>query len=482
MEKLYLINKKSAKNTSRWIVFLLIIFVLTASGMSAWIVQAEPGPGENLADFNSLNNEFYKLASRFEDQEHIRVIVQLKIPDQSFKSKNRPFEIQQAQRDLINGLDQRSAKVVHEYKFIPFVAMEVDRAGFDALRNSPMVADIEEDQFMILQLVESIPIVNVEEVWAAGFTGEGQVIAVLDTGVDKNHPNLQEKVVSEACYSTTSAVTIPPTTSLCPGGVAASTEVDSALPYETICPAGECDHGTHVAGIVAANGLIYKGVAKDASLIAIQVFSRVNNSSIGSWSSDQIKGLDRVYDLRDSYNIAAVNLSLGGVSPYTTICDEIPGNKAYKAAVDQLRSAGIVTIAASGNNGSSNAISSPACISTVVSVGATTDSDSVASFTNSASFLDLLAPGNNITSTIPDNNYESISGTSMAAPHVAGAWALVKSYYPEMGIDVILWGFKVSGKPITNQKNGIIKPRIDILKTINFLETIQQVYLPLITR
>jgi hypothetical protein len=70
----------------------------------------------------------------------------------------------------------------------------------------------------------------------------------------------------------------------------------------------------------------------------------------------------------------------------------------------------------------------------------------------------------------------------MAAPHVAGAWALVKSYYPEMGIDVILLGFKVSGKPITNQKNGIIKPRIDILKTINFLETIQQVYLPLITR
>ncbi|MDO9085085.1 MAG: S8 family serine peptidase [Anaerolineaceae bacterium] len=482
MEKHFFINKKSTRTTSRWIAYLVIVLMLTVSGMSVWIVQANPGTVENFAGLNSKNYEISEFASRFEDQEHLRVIVQLKIPDRVTNSKNQQSEIQKAQRDLINGLNQRSTRLVHEYKFIPFVAMEVDQAGFEALHNSPMVAGIEEDQFMKLLLLESIPIINAEDVWAAGFTGEGQVIAILDTGVDKNHPDLLGKVVSEACYSTTSVVTNPPTTSLCPDNLAASTAVDSALPYASNCPAGECDHGTHVAGIVAANGLTYKGVAKDANLIAIQVFSRVNNSTIGSWSSDQIKGLDRVYELKDSFNIAAVNLSLGGSSPYTTICDNLSSNLAYKAAVDQLRSAGIVTIAASGNNGSSVAISSPACISTVVSVGATTDADAVASFTNSTSFLDLLAPGSNIISPIPYGDYESMYGTSMAAPHVAGAWALVKSVYPEMDIDTILWGFKVSGKPITDQRNGTIKPRIDVLKTINFLENIQQVYLPLITR
>jgi subtilisin family serine protease len=482
MKKLFLINKKSTRTTSRWIAYLVIVLVLTVSGMSVWIVQANPGTVENFAGLNRKNYEISELASRFEAQEHLRVIVQLKIPDQETNSKNQQTEIQKAQRDLINGLNQRSTRLVHEYKFIPFVAMEVDQAGFEALQNNPMVVGIEEDIIMYPMLITSVPLINADDVWAAGYTGSGQVVAVLDTGVDKNHPDLLGKVVSEACYSTTSPITNPPTTSLCPGGVAASTAVDSALPYASNCPAGECDHGTHVAGIVAANGLTYKGVAKEASLIAIQVFSRINSSTIGSWSSDQIKGLDRVYELKDSFNIAAVNLSLGGSSPYTSICDNLSSNLAYKAAVDQLRSAGIVTIAASGNNGSSIAISSPACISTVVSVGATTDADTVASFSNSASFLDLLAPGNNITSTIPDNNYESISGTSMAAPHVAGAWALVKSYNPDLNIDEILWGFMISGKPITNQKNGIIKPRIDVLNTINFLENIQQVYLPLITK
>jgi len=360
------------------------------------------------------------------------------------------------------------------------MALQVDRAAFEALQKNPNVIGIEEDVLMKPMLQQSVPLIGADDVWLEGVTGAGQVVAILDTGVDKNHPALAGKVVEEACYSTTDAV--EGTTSLCPGGVQETTAENSALPYETNCPIGSCDHGTHVAGIVAANNDVIQGVAKDAKLIAIQVFSLVNGSSLGSWSTDQIKGLELVYSLKDEYEIASVNLSLGSLSVYSSICDNLDFNQAYKQAVDNLRAVGIATIAASGNDGISTGISSPACISSVISVGATTKGDLIASYSNSADILDLLAPGTFINSSIPDNRYKVESGTSMATPHVAGAWALLKSQYPSLSTDTILWGLKVSGIPILDNRNGITKSRIDVLSATNFLENISQVYLPMINK
>jgi subtilisin family serine protease len=381
---------------------------------------------------------------------------------------------------VISGVKNGFIKVIHEYDYIPFMALEVDRAGFEGLQKNPLVVGIEEDILMKPLLAQSVPLINADDVWAAGYTGSGQVVAVLDTGVDKNHPALAGKVVSEACYSTNDVNY--GATSLCPGGVPNSTSSNSALPYINNCPTGKCDHGTHVAGIVAAKGPI-NGVALDAGLIAIQVFSRFDSGycspqaspCVLSFTSDQIAGLQRVYELSNSYSISAVNLSLGG-DAYTNqaTCDS--NNSSYKAKVDLLRSVGIVTIAASGNEYSSNSISSPACISSVVSVGATTDADTVASYSNSASFLDLLAPGSSIYSSIPGGFYANYNGTSMAAPHVAGAWALMRSYQPELNNNVLLDVFKNTGKPILDTRNSITKPRIDLLAAAQELTRIM--YLP----
>ncbi|UCG06665.1 MAG: S8 family serine peptidase, partial [Desulfobacterales bacterium] len=187
-----------------------------------------------------------------------------------------------------------------------------------------------------------------------------------------------------------------------------------------------CDHGTHVAGVAAGLNAVsrdptFDGVAKGADIIAIQVFSKFTGSNCSplpspcalSWISDQIQGLERVYALRNTYKIAAVNMSLGG-GRYTSPCDSQP----HKAIIDNLRSSGIATVIASGNNGYTDALSSPACISTAVSVGATEKDDDVASFSNSATFLDLLAPGVSIRSSVPNTktSYARFSGTSMAAP------------------------------------------------------------------
>src|SRR5262249_23061933 len=159
--------------------------------------------------------------------------------------------------------------------------------------------------------------------------------------------------------------------------------------------------------------------------------------------------------LSTSYSIAAANLSLGsGVN--TSNCDTV--NPSLKTAIDSLRSIGIATVIASGNNGSSTGISFPACISTAVSVGSTDDgsggtvADQISSFSNSASFLSLLAPGRLINSSVPGGGFQNLAGTSMAAPHVTGAWGILKSKSPSATVDQILAALTSSGLPITDSR------------------------------
>ena len=156
--------------------------------------------------------------------------------------------------------------------------------------------------------------------------------------------------------------------------------------------ASECDHGTHVAGIAAGSGTSFNGVAPAATLISIQVFSQDSGDACGggtcalAYTSDIISGAEYVLSLSGRYSVAAVNLSLGG-GKYTSqqTCDS--ANSALKATIDNLQALGIATVIASGNSGYTDALSSPGCISSAISVGAVDDSDTVASFSNSADYV-----------------------------------------------------------------------------------------------
>jgi subtilisin family serine protease len=353
-----------------------------------------------------------------------------------------------------------AADDVTQFETIPFFAAEVDQAGLAALAASRMVASIEFDTPIPPTLTQSAPLVQATDAWAAGYTGAGWSVAILDTGVDKTHAALSAKVVSEACYSSNSG-----STSLCPGGVTSSTASGSAAPCSGIT---SCDHGTHVAGIAAGSGGGIDGIAKGANIIAVQVFSQFTPFACGSsspclmtWTSDYIRGLERVYALRGTFNIASVNMSLGG-SGYESqsLCDSV--NTATKAAIDTLRSVGIATVIASGNNGYVNRISSPGCISSAVSVGSTTKADAVSSFTNAASFLSLLAPGSSIVSSVFGNTTGSKSGTSMATPHVAGAWAVLKQWRPAATVSDALAVLRATGQPILDPGNGLTFSRIRV--------------------
>jgi subtilisin len=366
----------------------------------------------------------------------------------------RQSTIANAQRDLLNSLAGEDIAHVKRFESIPYLAISVNESALDRLVNNPQVVHVQEDKRVPLALDSSVPLIDGDLAWTQGYTGKGQTVAILDSGVDKTHTFLSDKVVSEACYSTNSLA--DGATSLCPGGVEESTSVDSGVNCSDV---DVCDHGTHVAGIAAGNSSNLKGVAYDANIIAIQVFSRFDDFGycgiyfpcLSAYFSDIIKGLERVIALRDTYNIASVNMSLGG-STYTDYCDS--DNSAMKAVIDNLASVGIATVIASGNEGERNAISVPACISSAVSVGSVTDLDDVSSFSNVASFLDILAPGSSITSSVPGDAYGSKSGTSMATPHVAGAWAVMKEKYPTATVSEILNALLLTGATIDDERSG----------------------------
>ncbi len=357
-----------------------------------------------------------------------------------------------AQRTFIQTADH--GKELKRFETVPYVVMEGNEAFLTSLFARRDLTTLQEDMLHQPSLPESVPLIGADRAWTAGATGTGQTVAIIDTGVDSTHPFLAGKVVAEACYSTNGTGS----SSLCPNRQNAQTGLGAGRE----CAISGCIHGTHVAGIAAGKGSNFSGVGKEAKIIAVQVFTSFASGCgappcLSAYTSDIMRGLEYVYTLRGSYRIAAVNMSLGG-GGFTSYCD----TDAMKPIIDNLRGAGIASVVASGNDGRTNAISSPACISSTISVGATTKSDTVASYSNSASFLTLLAPGSSITSSVPGGGFASMSGTSMAAPHVSGAFAALRTIRPSASVDQIRTAMITSGKPIRDPRNLITKSRLNV--------------------
>ena len=360
-------------------------------------------------------------------------------------------------------------RVTRRYQAVPFVALEATPAARAALDRAPEVLRVFEDEILRPVLAQSVPIVQGDQVWAAGYDGSGTTIAVIDTGVDAQHPFFAGRVVAEACFSSTVAGL---SQSTCPNGTDQQLGPGAGAP----CSLGDCLHGTHVAGIAAGNGanagVAYSGVARNARLMAIQVFSVIVDANscggvapcAGAFSSDIIAGLEYVYLSPASLNVAAVNMSLGSTT-FSAACDDQP----YKPAIDNLRAIGIASVVASGNSFAGNAVSSPGCISSAVSVASTTKSDEVSIFSNVAPFVSLFAPGEAIRSSVPGGGFGDFSGTSMAAPHVSGAWALIRQAAPSASVSLVVSALRTTGKPITDTRwwgAGTTVPRINVLEAL----------------
>ncbi|MCB8978330.1 MAG: S8 family serine peptidase [Ardenticatenaceae bacterium] len=474
--------KNHAVSVRAFVYFVGMLVSLLLGGM---VVQGTAVAAQASPVFPS--DDFAQLMAEAEDGGTVRVLVQLDTPFQPEGDlqgiqavRSQQLGIDGLQESVLDGLAATNTEVIAAYKYIPYMALELDAAALETLASLPQVVAIEEDVASPPSLSSSVPVIGGDQAWAAGYTGAGQTVAILDTGVDTDHPAFNtggSRIVAEGCFSTTSGTTV---TTVCPGGVEESTApgsgvdcTDAAGPTNTKAQS-DCSHGTHVASIAAGdNGSTIVGVAPDANIIAVQVFSLfTSTTSCGgfsscmlSYTSDQILALEHIYELRNTYNIASVNLSLGSGSS-TEACDL----DARKAAIDNLRAVGIATVIASGNSGYTNSISAPACISSAISVGATDDSDNIASFSNVASILDFLAPGVSIYAAVPGGAAIK-QGTSMATPHVTGAWAVFKQAVPGASVDEAIAAFQAGAVRVDDNRSG---GTVDDLARINVNNAINE--------
>jgi subtilisin family serine protease len=215
--------------------------------------------------------------------------------------------------------------------------------------------------------------------YSAPNTASTVVAYVVDTGVDGAHSEFT-------------------------GRVAAGFDAVSGSDGRSDCNG----HGTHVAGTIA--GATY-GVAKAARVVPVRVLDCTGSGSV----SGVIAGLDWIARNRPSGQRAVVNMSLGTASAVSSL----------DSAVASLVASGVSVVVAAGNSATDACTSSPARVASAITVGATTTVDSRASFSNFGACLDMFAPGSNITSARAGGGSTTLSGTSMAAPHVAGVAALL---------------------------------------------------------
>jgi subtilisin family serine protease len=394
--------------------------------------------------------------------------------------------IQAAAFTVLHRLNNRDYRLNHTYSTLPYLALDVSPGVLELLPSIPGVLDIFEDKPTKLvgvykpntdeessakqplenpftsdsgettRLNTSTALIGATAAWSMGYTGSGWYVAILDTGIRRSHQFFQGKTIKEACYSANND---------CPNSGTSMIGTGAAAHYESTYEG--YDHGTHVAGIAAGKYGSRAGVAKDSNIIAVQVFSRFGSADCGgppcimSYVSDLVKALEYIYTLRSTYSIAAVNMSLGWGN-YSSYCNGEP----QRTAIANLKSVRIATVIATGNDGYCGYISSPACIEPAVSVGASNDSDIEADFNNwNKTLQEFFAPGVAIYSSTGGSNssYESWDGTSMATPHVTGAWALMRNAYPTASVNEIFSALRSTGEPITTLcPGGGTCPRIQV--------------------
>jgi subtilisin family serine protease len=356
----------------------------------------------------------------------------------------------------------------------------------------------------------SMDLLNMPETWAAGYTAVGQNIIVVDTGIRKDHVFFSPvppatKVTFEACFGTTGA---DPNTGLtyttpCPNPTATcdsplNTPGSGAQLSEPVCTqlgGVVCGHGTHVAGIAAANTgttttPIYKGVAPSANLISVRAVSvrqLQNAATYIFFENDVLDALNTVHanTVVGTLNPFTVNMSLNLGPSYSGSCDG--HNPSFTSAIHNLASRGVPVVVATGNDSHRNFIRYPSCISQTIKVSGVENNlvgnaiytqgnygvpNNYIGGANGGGFF--LAPSGGGATFVWSSVHTGVlalngfQGTSQAAPHVAGIYAAIKAAMP---------GSTVAGATAWLNSTGSVQVNLD-LGTPNGVQAFRRLQMP----
>lgn len=350
-------------------------------------------------------------------------------------------------RKIENTISQRSSSrqsIIHQHFKNAFNGKSItaSKAVIDQVKQLSYVEYVVEDKKVSVSDNSSNAIIQADKVWSQyNATGQGIVIGIIDTGIDYMHPDIG-------------------------GGFGSGHKVIGGYDFVNgdSDPMDDHGHGTHVAGIAAANGTGLMGVAPDAQLMAFKVLDK-NGSGYDSWI---LAGIERSMDpdqnpaTNDHVNV--VNMSLGRLAN---------GPDPLSEAVENAVSAGIVFAIAAGNDGGYQTVASPGIAPSAITVGATDASDALAYFSSKGPARgtytmkpDLVAPGVGIYSSFPGDKYAVLNGTSMASPHVAGAAALLLQLHPSwapLQVKSVLMG---NTKSLAAGPYDVGTGRLDILQSV----------------
>jgi subtilisin family serine protease len=407
-----------------------------------------------------------------------RVLVSLSTTGQPLLSSRnaalRSMAVETAVARTERALASGTYRMRRRFALVGGFAADVDARALARLRRHPDVAAIDVDlpgggHAVAPDAASHLGAVS--RLVPLGLDGAGMKVAVLDTGIDHGHPDVQARVVGERCFCA-----LPSGGGCCPNGSASQSGAGSAQ--------DDHSHGTHVSAIIVGEGIVApRGALPRASLVAVKVMDK-NNSF--SFISDVIAGLDWLAVHHP--DVDAVNMSLGTKSLlYTGDCDNTSAfNQAMAQAVDALVGLGAVVTASAGNQSNPNAMGTPACIADVFSAGATWDfaggpvsvfscsetstaPRQPACFSNRSATTDLYAAGAFVTSARNGGGTLTWAGTSFAAPMMAACAAALKQAAPAAGPTERMEAMRLSPIRVTDAVSGRQYPFLDCLDAVRLL-------------
>lgn len=462
---------------------LLVFFMMT--GLYGQVIDFSKVAGADKIQPQLKQRMESRATGRSADRQGLRVIVTLKsvegapVGKAQFADKAAEGRLRAAVRSqqdrVLNRQAEGDLEVLSRYQTIYGFSAEADNPAILWLAAQEEVERIELMPVFQKMDSESHPLANVDTIHAQGYNGDGITIAIIDDGIDHDH----------AAFGGQSAW---PNAKILGGYDYADNDNDPRI---------DCtgqSHGTAVAGVAAGNGGGVTGTAPNASLVFLKV-QKASECGQPSLSGDVAAAIDWAVANRNTYGIKVISMSLGG-GAYSSASSCDNASTAYRNAVNSAYSAGLVVLAASGNEGLCSQLAHPSCMTNVISVGAvydadvggpgycvsgsscagqphqqcpgsacfdtTTSADKVTCYSNSASFLDILAPSNCATTAKAGGGTEScFGGTSSATPFAAGVTASLLEADPSLDNDDIRSILSGTGVGVLDSKSGITKPRVD---------------------